>query len=134
MENVSIDARFEITGWEPVVYDESVENVKLSRVTIKKRFEGELNGDSVAQGLFTEAADGSAGYIALEQVTGSAHGREGTFVMQHGGVLNKGKVQHQYGDVVPDTGTGGFAGATGRVLFTHDENGAFVRFDLEFEN
>jgi hypothetical protein len=133
MKNVSVNTAFEVTAWEPEVYDETVPAAKLSRVTIKKRFEGELNGDSVAQGLFTEGADGSAGYVAVERVTGKFHDREGTFVMQHGGVVNKGTVQHQYGDIVPDTGTGGFAGVTGRVNFTHDENGAFIRFDMVFE-
>jgi hypothetical protein len=133
MENVSIDSRFEVTGWEPEVYDENIENVKLSRVTIKKRFEGELNGDSVAQGLFTAAAHESAGYVAVERVTGKFQEREGTFVIQHGGVIHKGQALHQYGDVIPDSGTGGFAGIGGHVKFTHDEEGAFVRFDLTFE-
>ena len=133
MENLSIDAAFEVTGWEPEVYDESIPEAKLSRVKIKKRFEGELNGNSVAEGLFSEGAAGSAGYVALERVTAKFHDREGTFVMQHGGVVHKGAATHQYGDIVPDTGTGGFAGMRGHVHFTHDENGAFVRFDLTFE-
>lgn len=133
MENVSINSRFEVTGWEPEIYDESVETAKLSRVTIKKRFEGELNGYSTAQGLFTESTDGSAGYVAVERVEGKFQDREGTFVMQHGGTINRGKVDHQHGDIVPDTGTGGFKGIRGHVHFTHDEEGAFVRFDLTFE-
>jgi hypothetical protein len=133
MENLSINSRFEVTGWEPEIYDDSVEHAKLSRVTIKKRFEGELNGDSIAQGLFSEASDGSAGYVAMERVTGKFHEREGTFVMQHGGVIHRGEVLHQYGDIVPDTGTGGFAGMRGQVHFQHDAEGAFIRFDLTFE-
>jgi hypothetical protein len=131
--NLSINASFEVTGWEPEVFDEKFPKEQLSRVKITKRFEGELNGYSTAQGLFSAAPDGSAGYIAMEIVEAKFGEREGTFVIQHGGVVHRGEVLHQYGDIVPDTGTGGFAGMRGHVHFTHDENGAFVRFDLTFE-
>jgi Protein of unknown function (DUF3224) len=134
VENLSIDTAFEVLSWVPEVYDESIEGIQLSRVTVTKRFEGELNGDSVGHGLVTAVGEAPGAYVVVERVTGKAHEREGTFVIQHGGVVNKGKVQHQWGDIVPDTGTGGFKGVTGRALFTHDENGAFIRFDMEFED
>ncbi len=132
--NLSVSSAFEVTGWEPQVYDESIESAKLSRVTIKKKFSGELEGDSVAEGLFCQCEDGSASYVVLERVSGKTGEREGTFVMHHGGVMSGGAPVGQFGDVIPGSGTGGFAGVTGRVLFTHGEDGAFVRFDLEFKD
>lgn len=129
----SINVAFEVTGWEPAPYDESQEAAQLSQVTITKKFSGELEGGSVARGLFCKCADESASYVVLERVEGKTGDREGTFVIQHGGIVNKGEVASQFGDVVPGSGTGGFEGVGGKVLFTHDENGAFVKMDLTFE-
>ena len=135
MENISINTAFEVLSWEPEVYDDNGEGVQLSRLKVVKRFEGELNGDSVGHGIVTGVAGGAPGaYIVVETVKGKAHEREGTFVIQHGGVLNGATVVHQWGDIVPGTGTGGFKGVTGHALFSHDENGAFIRFDMEFED
>jgi len=51
--------------------------------------------------------------------------RESTFVMQHGGIVNKGGVAGQFGDIVPGSGTGRFAGIGGTVLSQHDESGDY---------
>lgn len=131
--NISLNVAFEVAGWEPTPYDESQETALLSQVTITKKFSGELEGGSVARGLFCKCADESASYVVVERVEGKTADREGTFVIQHGGIVNKGQVAGQFGDVVPGSGTGGFAGIGGKVLFTHDENGAFVKMDLAFD-
>jgi hypothetical protein len=125
--------KFEVTGWNPVPYDESIESAKLSRVTITKTFTGALEGESTAEGLFCGCDDGSASYVVLERVTGKLDGREGTFVMQHGGIVNKGEVQGQFGDIIPGSGTDGFAGIGGTVLFKHDDEAAVLHLDITFE-
>lgn len=125
--------KFEVTGWDPVVYDETIETAKLSKVTIRKKFSGDLEGASIAEGLFCACDDGSASYVVMERVTGKMGDREGTFVMQHGGIVNKGAVESQFGNIVPGSGTDGFAGIGGTVLFQHDEAGAFIHLDIEFE-
>jgi hypothetical protein len=129
----SINAKFEVTGWEPKPYDESDPAAVLSQITIKKNFSGELEGESAAQGLFCGCSDGSGSYVVLERVTGKAGDREGTFVMQHGGIMKAGAAVGQFGDVIPGSGTGGFAGISGTALFTHDETGATIKFDLTYE-
>ena len=134
---INTTVNFEVTGWEPKIYDESIESAKLSRVTIKKKFSGELEGDSIAEGLFCQCGDGSASYIVLERVTGkmaiNGEGRSGTFVIHHGGIMSGGAPMGQFGDVIPGSGTGGFAGIGGKVLFQHDESGAIIKMDLTFE-
>jgi Protein of unknown function (DUF3224) len=132
--HISLNTAFEVLSWEPEVLDESVADTKISRVKVTKRFEGELNGDSVGYGVMTEAGGAPGAYVVVERVTAKAHEREGTFVIQHGGVLNGATVVHQWGDIVPGTGSGGFTGVTGHALFSHDDNGAFIRFDMEFED
>lgn len=124
---------FEVTGWEPEDFDVSQESAKISQVTISKNFSGELEGEGRGRGVFCACDDDSASYVVVERVTGRMGEREGTFVIQHGGIVNKGEVQSQFGDIVPGSGTGGFKGITGTLKFQHDEGGALIHFDIDFE-
>ena len=56
---------------------------------------------------------GSAGYVAIERVTGSLHGRRGSFVLQHSGTMTRGDGQLTV-TVVPDSGSGDLAGSQAR--------------------
>ena len=56
---------------------------------------------------------GSAGYVAIERVTGTLRGRTGTFVLQHTGTMNRDTYQLSI-TVVPDSGTGQLLGLTGK--------------------
>ena len=57
---------------------------------------------------------GSAGYVAIEQVTGTLHGRSGAFVLQHTGTMTRGTPSLSI-TVVPDSATGALAGLTGTM-------------------
>ena len=58
------------------------------------------------------STDGSAGYVAIEWVTGTLNGKRGTFVLQHTGTMNRG-VQSLAVTVVPDSGTEELVGLEG---------------------
>jgi hypothetical protein len=60
------------------------------------------------------AVEGSAGYVAMEQVTGTLSGRKGTFALQHTGTMTRGAAQLSV-TVVPDSGTGQLIGLAGRM-------------------
>ena len=87
----------------------------LGRMTIDKQFHGDLEGTSKGQMLtgMTEVK-GSAGYVAIEKVTGTLKGRSGSFILQHTGVMNRSVPQLTI-TVVPDSGTGQLAGLTGKL-------------------
>jgi len=93
----------------------------LGRSTIAKQFHGDLEGTSTATMLtaMTEVK-GSAGYVAIERVTGVLNGRRGTFVLQHSGTMTRGAQQLSV-TVVPDSGTGELAGLTGRMTIAITE-------------
>jgi hypothetical protein len=57
---------------------------------------------------------GSAGYVAIERISGTLHGRTGTFVLQHTGTMTRGALQLSI-TVVPDSGTGQLAGLAGKM-------------------
>jgi hypothetical protein len=93
--------------------DDKNGDAALGRMIIDKQFHGDLEGTSKGQ-MLTGMTDvkGSAGYVAIEKVSGTLKGRTGTFILQHTGTMNRGVPQLTI-TVVPDSGTGQFAGITG---------------------
>jgi len=87
----------------------------LGRMSIDKHFHGDLEATSRGQMLSAgTAVKGSAGYVAMERVSGTLHGREGTFILQHSATMTRGTPQLSI-TVVPDSGTGQLAGLEGRM-------------------
>jgi len=89
-------------------------NPGLGRMTIDKTFQGDLEATSQGQMLSAmSSVQGSAGYVALERVTGTLKGRPGSFVLQHTGLMDRGKPSLAI-LVVPDSGTDQLTGLSGR--------------------
>jgi len=87
----------------------------LARMSLNKQYHGDL--EAVAKGEMLSAGTttaGSAGYVAIERVTGKLEGRSGSFVLQHTGTLDRGKQQLSI-TVVPDSGTGELTGLAGKM-------------------
>jgi hypothetical protein len=90
----------------------------LGRLTMVKQFHGDLEASSRGQMLTAMTpTEGSAGYVAIERVTGKLDGRAGTFVLQHSGTMSQGKQQLTVA-VVPDSGTGELVGLAGQMVIT----------------
>lgn len=91
------------------------EEPTLGRMTIDKQFMGDL--DAVSKGQMLAAmtpTEGSAGYVAMERVQGTLHGRAGSFVLQHSGTMDRGGGALTI-TVVPDSGDGELAGLRGTM-------------------
>ena len=87
----------------------------IARLLLDKQFRGDL--DTVSKGQMLAAATatkGSAGYVAIEKITGTLSGRKGSFVLQHIGTMNKG-VPTLNVSVVPDFGTDQLTGLSGTM-------------------
>ena len=98
---------------KPQAEPDSFEGVSLGRMSLNKRFDGELQAVGVGEMLSAlTPVKGSAGYVAIERVTGTLHGRAGSFVFQHSGMMNQGAQQLSI-TVVPGSGTGALAGLAG---------------------
>lgn len=85
----------------------------LGRMSLDKQFFGDLDG--VGKGEMLTAltgVDGSAGYVAIERVSGTLNGRTGSFVFQHAGIMRRGEQQLSI-TVVPDSGAGQLTGISG---------------------
>lgn len=106
-----------------------VPGITLGRLLLDKHYEGDLQ--ATAQGQMLSAltsTKGSAGYVAIEQVTGTLAGRSGSFVLQHSGLMDRGTPQLSV-TVVPDSGTGELTGLAGRMAIRITEAGHFYDFD-----
>lgn len=92
------------------------EAVQLGRLSIDKRFQGDLDATSLGEMLSAGTeVPGSAGYVAIERVSGSLHGRQGSFVLMHYGLMERGAPSLKV-SVVPDSGTGELAGIKGELV------------------
>ena len=112
-------------------YARGKEGIKLGRMSIDKTFRGDLAGTSIGEMLSAmTTVKGSAGYVAIEQVSGSLAGKKGNFVLQHFGTINKGQSSLVL-EVVPDSGSGQLAGLSGTMAIKLDEGRHSYEFDYE---
>jgi hypothetical protein len=99
----------------PQTWDNPPDGSLLGRMSIDKQFHGELEATSKGQMLSAgTTVKGSAGYVAIEHVSGTLHGRSGSFVLQHFGSMTRGAPQMTI-KVVPDSGTGALTGLAGTL-------------------
>lgn len=113
-DQTTLEAAFEITEWDETAYDEPSDGPRLTRITIRKRYDGALKGTGVATVLTAQGDDGQA-YVASERVEGALDGRSGTFVIQHGGIADAAS-QRTFGQIVPGSGTGDLRGLQGEAI------------------
>lgn len=106
-----------------------IEQASLGRMTIDKQFQGDLEAASLGEMLSAMGqVQGSAGYVAIERVTGVLHGKQGSFVLQHRGVMNRG-VPELWVTVVPDSGTEALSGLAGSMQIKIEEGRHYYVFD-----
>ena len=105
------------------------EGANLGRMSIAKQFSGDLQATSQGEMLAAGTdVKGSAGYVALERVCGTLHGRAGTFVLQHSGTMTRGVPQLSV-SVVPDSGTGALTGIAGAMTIRMADRDHFYEFE-----
>lgn len=110
-------------------YDDAL-GVSIGRTHLEKAFDGDLVATSRVEmiGAMTETK-GSAAYVAIERIQGTLHGREGSFVLHHTGVMNRGAMSLSI-QVVPDSGSGALVGISGSCRIDVTEGKHF--YTLEY--
>jgi len=114
---------------KPAAPDDKADGSTLGRMSLEKQFHGDLEGTSKGEMLAASTeVKGSAGYVAIERVSGTLQGRKGTFILQHTGTMNRGALQLSI-TVVPDSGTGELAGLAGQMMIKVTDGKHFYEFD-----
>ena len=115
---------------QPLAADSSGEGAARGRMSIDKHYHGDLEASAQGEMLTAmTATQGSAGYVAIEKVTGTLGGKSGTFALQHNATMTRGEPYLNI-IVVPDSGTGELAGISGAMKIVIAEGGKhFYEFD-----
>ncbi len=114
-------------------HHQGIDGINLGRMSIDKTFNGDLDATSKGEMLSAMTpVEGSAGYVALEQVKGTLGGRTGSFVLQHFGMMDKGTDSLTL-KVVPDSGTNQLIGLTGDMTIDVVDSQHYYKFDYELE-
>lgn len=112
-------------------YAEGKNGINFARMSIDKTFHGDLEAISKGEMLSaTTSVEGSAGYVALEQVEGTLSGKKGGFILQHFGTMNKGK-DRLILEVVPDSAFGELAGLVGTMIINMEDGLHLYEFEYE---
>ncbi len=106
----------------------------IGRVSIKKQFKGDLEATSSVEMIGARSIElkGSAGYVAIERVVGTLHGRSGSFVLQHSGTMTRGKGELTV-SVVPDTGSAELKGIAGKMTIEISDGKHLYSFEYTLE-
>jgi Protein of unknown function (DUF3224) len=104
----------------------------IGRMTIDKQFHGDLAGTSKGQMLMSSSpsVNGSAGYVAIEKVTGTLNGRSGSFYLQHSGTMTRGAGELTV-TVIPDSGTDELTGLQGKLNIIIADGKHSYEFDYD---
>lgn len=115
----------------PQPAETGVGDESIGRMALSKQFHGDLQASALGQMLATRTATpGSAAYVALDRVTGSLHGLQGSFSLHHSGSMDRGVPTLDI-VIVPDSGTDALAGISGRLRIRIEGGRHFYELDYE---
>ena len=99
----------------PMPPDEATAATSIARYSLDKFYRGEMEGASAGEMMGVgNPATGTAGYVAIEQFTGTLHSKTGSFAMQHSSWMDNGTFSINV-RVVPGSGTAELEGIAGTL-------------------
>lgn len=128
---MKITGNFEVKLSPLDFYAQGLDGVNLGRMSIDKQFKGALEATSKGEMLSAmTTVKGSAGYVAIEQVTGVLSGKNGSFVLQHFGTMNHGSDRLVL-EVVPNSGSGELSSLAGKMAIKIEGGKHCYEFEYE---
>jgi len=99
----------------PLPPDDATTGTPIGRFALDKQFHGDIEAASKGEMLAAgDPSKGTAGYVAIEHITGTLQGHTGSFALQHLGTMEQGKFNLTV-TVVPGSGTGDLTGIAGSM-------------------
>ncbi len=107
---------------------------RFNRLLLDKQIHGDLEAVSEGEMMGADSpVQGSAGYVAVERVAGTLHGKRGSFVLQHKSSMRKGADFKMDITVVPDSGTEELTGIDGVFTILFEGKNHLYEFDYTLE-
>ena len=99
----------------PLPPDDATTATSIARYSLDKVYRGDLEGVSAGEMMGAgNVAAGRAGYVAVEEFTGTLHGKNGSFALQHSSTMYDGQYEMNI-RVAPGSGTGELEGIAGTL-------------------
>jgi hypothetical protein len=106
-------ATFQIKRWDEAPYHEAAGDTKLTRANVALIYQGQIEGEGLADYLMAYPEQSSASYVGIERVSGKLGGRSGSFVLQYTGTAEQNGTIRSNFIVIPGSGTGELSGLRG---------------------
>ena len=114
----------EVSGqFEVKITPTETDDSKLGLMQLDKTYRGPLEATGIGR-MLTGMTDiqGSAGYVAIEKISGSLEGDKGSFLIQHSGI-QQGEPKSLSIQVIPDSGTSDLTGIEGTMDINITDSG-----------
>lgn len=130
---MKISGTFEVKLSPLDIAFQGIDGVILGRMSINKKFNGPLEATSTGEMLSSRTSiKGSAGYVAIEQVSGVLTGKKGSFALQHFGIMKQNS-DRLILEVIPDSGSGELQTLSGKMAIKIENGLHYYEFDYELE-
>ena len=131
---MKISGKFEVELQPIDSFAKGENGIQFGRMSIDKTFFGELNAVSKGEMLSAmNTTNGSAGYVAIEQVNGSLSGKKGSFVLQHFGTMDKNNNYLKL-EVLTGSGTGELEKLSGSMKIIIEDKQHYYDFEYQLES
>jgi hypothetical protein len=108
---------FKGQAWDEKPYEEIGSGAKLSKVSVKQEYTGDMTGTSTIEYLMSYTTTGTCSFVGYERFTGKLGGKSGSFVLQHVGKWENGEAKSSFSvvegastdDLVSLRGSGNYA-------------------------
>jgi Protein of unknown function (DUF3224) len=115
----------------PLPEPEDAPETDIGRMSLDKTYYGPLKATAAGDFLSIMGnVQGSAGYVAMERVTGTLEGFSGSFALMHRGVMAPAGRELLI-TVVPDSGTDALTGLSGTMSITITDGKHFYDFEYD---
>ena len=109
-------ATFAVQNWDENEILDADGGSRVTRATVSKSFEGDIEGEGTVEWIMGYDEEGSAVFVGLERIVGRIGDKTGSFVVQHVGAFDGGSAKGTL-LVVPGSGTGDLRGLRGEGSF-----------------
>ena len=128
---MKISGKFNLEMKPIETYANSMDGIKLGKMSIDKVFLGDLLATSKGEMLNAlSPKSGAGGYVAIELVTGELSGKKGSFALQHFGTMSKDDLNLIL-EVIPNTGTDELEGLKGTMNVNTEKGQHYYSFEYE---
>jgi uncharacterized protein DUF3224 len=113
----------------PLPAGDGTKATSIARYSLDKTYRGDLEGASAGEMMGVgNPASGTAGYVAIEQITGTLDGRNGSFALQHSSSMMNGNFDINI-RVSPGSGTGDLEGIAGTLTIIFESSKHLYRLE-----